>query len=124
MSWTINWNGVELSRADFGAEDDLRDWIAFTIAFSLNAHCSDKAAALELLRYEADKIVAKVTKLAGPCELNLAQATELVKCFGGDKESVVVVQRCKSGHSGPGVYAHLEDYPDEGSHFLGALDVD
>jgi hypothetical protein len=51
-------NGVALSRADFG--DSFEDWVAFTIAFCGATHCRDKAAQLELLRFNAASIIAKV----------------------------------------------------------------
>lgn len=55
MRLMMNYHGVELCRDDFG--DDLRDVIAFTLAFVANTHCRDKAAALELLYHEADRII-------------------------------------------------------------------
>lgn len=49
----------------------------------------------------------------------LEQAENLVEAFGGDKETVVCVTFAEDGHSGKGLYAHYEDYPEEGSTFLG-----
>lgn len=49
----------------------------------------------------------------------LEQAEELIETFGGDKETIVCVTFAKEGHSGEGLYAHYDDYPEEGSVFLG-----
>lgn len=49
----------------------------------------------------------------------LEQAEKLVETFGGDKETIVCVTCTKEGHSGEGLYAYYEDYPEEGSTFLG-----
>ena len=60
------YNGVELTRDDFG--DGLRDYIAFQIAFTASITCLDKTAALELLHVAADSILRKVraAKKGGP----------------------------------------------------------
>lgn len=55
---TFNYHGVELSASDFPR--DLKGWIAFSIAMAFNTRCRDKEAALELLMYEADKIIDQV----------------------------------------------------------------
>lgn len=55
-------------------------------------------------------------------EFTLKQAQALVEAFGGDEESIMTVTEVKDGqksHSGPGLYAHCTDYPEEGSIFLG-----
>lgn len=49
---------VELTREDFG--NDIRDWIAFQIAYTAATRCFDKAAALQLLRATSDGITAQV----------------------------------------------------------------
>jgi len=49
----------------------------------------------------------------------LAQAQALVDAFGGENEVLTVTQGTHGSHSGPGLYAHDEEYPDEGAHFLG-----
>lgn len=46
--------------------------------------------------------------------LNLTQAREVVAFFGGD-DSEVVVRHCEAGHSGPGIYVHIDGHEDEGS---------
>jgi hypothetical protein len=54
---------------------------------------------------------------------NLGQVALLLEQFGGDHETIVVVaQGDHTSHSGPGLYAALEDYPDEGSVFLGDIE--
>ena len=49
--------------------------------------------------------------------LNLHQAQTLLEMFDGE-DSLVTVEESATGHSGPGIYAHFEEYPDEGSVFL------
>lgn len=46
--------------------------------------------------------------------LNLTQAREVVAFFGGD-DSEVVVRHCEAGHSGPGIYVHIDGHEEEGS---------
>jgi len=55
---TFDYHGVEISPSDF--PKNLRGWVAFSIAFAHNTRCRDKDAALELLMYEADKIIEQV----------------------------------------------------------------
>jgi len=55
-------------------------------------------------------------------DFTLKQAQALVEAFGGDEESNMTVVEVKDGqasHSGPGLYVHCTDYPEEGSTFLG-----
>lgn len=49
--------------------------------------------------------------------VNRQQAEQLLQMFGGEDASVVV-EHVDDGHSGPGLYAWFEDYPDEGGMFL------
>ena len=49
--------------------------------------------------------------------LNLHQAQTIVEFFGGE-DSIVTVSQSEDGHSGPGLYAHSTEYPDDGSIFL------
>lgn len=49
--------------------------------------------------------------------LNLHQAQTLLEMFDGE-DSLITIQESDTGHSGPGIYAHFEEYPDEGSTFL------
>lgn len=63
MSITFEWNGFDFGRADFG--NDLRDWIAFSLALLASTGCRDKEAALQLLYHEADSIIAKVSDQEG-----------------------------------------------------------
>lgn len=52
-------------------------------------------------------------------EINLAQAKELVECFGGDEDLVLnVFKGDEKFHSGPGLYAN-DEYPEHGYFFLG-----
>ena len=55
MNMEFQFGGVYLNREDF--DNSLRDYIAFSIAFAANTQCRDKDAALELLRYEAARII-------------------------------------------------------------------
>lgn len=50
--------------------------------------------------------------------LNLTQARQLVEFFGGCEQTIVAVDDVKDGHSGTGLYAWCEDYPEEGSVLL------
>lgn len=52
-------------------------------------------------------------------EFTRAQAVALVEAFGGDEETVFTVTNATDGHSGPGLYASISDYSEEGSTFLG-----
>lgn len=52
--------GFEMTRADFGAE--IRDHIAFTLAFTMNTGCGNKAALLSLLYSAADEIIEVTNK--------------------------------------------------------------
>lgn len=54
--------GHELTREDFG--HDVFEWVAYRIAMTGATHCGDKAALLELLRYQARTIVEKVSTIA------------------------------------------------------------
>ena len=50
--------------------------------------------------------------------LNLHQAKELVSLFGDCDDTLVTIQECSEGHSGPGIYAYFDEYPEEGSAIL------
>ena len=54
----FDYHGIPLSASDFSR--DLKGWVAFSILFAANTHCRDKEAALELLNYEAEKIIEQV----------------------------------------------------------------
>lgn len=54
----MNYNGIQLERADFG--NDLRDKIAFDVAFYGGVTCSTKKAALEMLYHAADQIIEQI----------------------------------------------------------------
>ncbi|PCE30323.1 hypothetical protein BZL54_21775 [Burkholderia ubonensis subsp. mesacidophila] len=49
--------------------------------------------------------------------LNLAQARQLLE-FYGDLEGNVVLSLSAAGHRGPGVYAWIDDHPEDGASFL------
>jgi hypothetical protein len=50
-------------------------------------------------------------------DFTLHQARQLADLWGGDEEpgTLITVAHCESGHSGPGLYAWFEEYPEEGS---------
>ena len=50
-------NGSGISAADFPR--NLQGWVAFSMAFAMNTRCRDKAAFVELLLRDAEKIVAQ-----------------------------------------------------------------
>lgn len=50
--------------------------------------------------------------------LNLHQAKELVSLFGDCDDTLVTIQECSEGHSGPCIYAYFDEYPEEGSCHL------
>lgn len=56
------------------------------------------------------------------CIFNLSEAEDLVRFFGGD-DAEITVGFSQEGHSGPGLYAHFADYPDEGAIKLGMEDA-
>jgi hypothetical protein len=58
----FQYGGHFFNREDFGRT--LRDWVAFSIAFASGVACRDKQAALDLLRHEADSILAALRKIA------------------------------------------------------------
>ncbi|WP_175958008.1 hypothetical protein [Burkholderia sp. BCC0405] len=49
--------------------------------------------------------------------LNLAQTRQLLECYGG-LEGTIVLTLSSAGHGGAGVYAWIEDHPEEGASFL------
>lgn len=49
--------------------------------------------------------------------LNLNQAKMLLEMFGGE-DCEIALQVSAVGHSGPGIYAHYADYPEDGSELL------
>lgn len=53
-------------------------------------------------------------------QFGLKQAQDLLEMFGGEEATIVV--EYGDGHSGPGLYAYHEEYPEEGSVFLGDRD--
>lgn len=55
--------------------------------------------------------------------IRLKQAEMLLECFGGE-DATFIVQHCEEGHSGPGLYAWVEDCPEDGSTFLGDPEKD
>ncbi|VWC42121.1 hypothetical protein BLA23254_07053 [Burkholderia lata] len=57
------------------------------------------------------------SKLGRSIPLNLAQARQLLECYGG-LEGTIVLSLSSAGHSGAGVYAWIEDHPEEGASFL------
>lgn len=54
----FDYHGIRLSAADF--DRDLKGWVAFRIAMAFNTHCRDKSTALELLNYDAGRIIEQV----------------------------------------------------------------
>lgn len=52
-----------------------------------------------------------------PIDFTLHQAHQLADMWGGDEEpdTLITVAHCEQGHSGPGLYAWFEEYPEEGS---------
>lgn len=59
----------------------------------------------------------------GPLALTCGQIAQLALFAGEDREpledqAVLIVEHLKSGHSGPGLYAHYEELPEEGYLFL------
>ena len=54
-------------------------------------------------------------------ELNKQQAEAVVSMLSSEGETITIVNcgEDKPGHSGPGLYAFMTDYPDEGAIFLG-----
>lgn len=62
----VDYHGIDLSVSDF--PNDLRGWVAYSIAFAANTHCGNKSAALKLLLMEADDIIAQVKTGKAPSQ--------------------------------------------------------
>lgn len=62
-----------------------------------------------------------MSKSKARIDINYNQAQELVRFFGGDS-GVVAITDEDNGHSGPGLYLHFSEYPDEGSHYIGDIE--
>ena len=54
--------------------------------------------------------------------IDMKQTAELLDLFGGEATEFTVMQ-C-NGHSGPGLYAYVTEYPEDGASFLGKTDSD
>lgn len=54
--------------------------------------------------------------------IDMKQAAELLDLFGGEPTEFTVMQ-C-NGHRGPGLYAYVTEYPEDGASFLGKTDSD
>lgn len=52
-------------------------------------------------------------------EITLKEAEALVEMFGGDPETVIVIEHLEDGHSGEGLYAYCDGYQDEGYVYIG-----
>lgn len=68
-------------------------------------------------RLETELDVRTAEAQSNAIELNLSQARQLVEFFGGDDAQVTVADwsRSTKAHDGPGIYAYIADYPEEGS---------
>ena len=77
---TFDCHGV-ISASDFPR--DLRGWVALSIVFAHNTHCKDRDAALELLLYEADRIIEQVRNAGGDATGAAVAGTCHDDCFGG-----------------------------------------
>ena len=58
-----------------------------------------------------------VSPAGSTVRVNLSQAQQLVDFFGGEEGDAVLCQSDR-GHSGPGLYAWIEDHPEEGASVL------
>lgn len=56
-------------------------------------------------------------KNSSTMRIDLSAAQELLKFFGGEQAEIVISRT--TGHSGKGLYAWDDEYPEEGSAFLG-----
>lgn len=54
-------------------------------------------------------------------DINYEQARELLSLFPDDRRELcyTLCEGDETFHSGPGLYAYVSDYPDEGCFFLG-----
>ena len=52
----------------------------------------------------------------------MKQTAELLDLFGGEPTEFTVMQ-C-NGHSGPGLYAYVTEYPEDGASYLGKTDCE
>ena len=62
--FSFDFNGVGLSASDFPRT--LQGWVAYSIAFAGSTMCANKEKALELLMYEAERIIEQVESGAAP----------------------------------------------------------
>lgn len=81
-----------------------------------------------ILRSQLDAAEARCEALEAmppppPLRITFAEATILMEMFGGDTdpETTLSVDWCKDGHSGQGLYAWFDEYPEEGSTFLSPI---
>lgn len=63
-----------------------------------------------------------MSKQTNTIVIDFKQAKELLDVFGGEPGSVTLMDG--DGHSGPGLYAHITDYAEEGAFFLGQADAE
>ena len=56
-------------------------------------------------------------------KISFDQAKILVEEFGGDEDAIMELTESDHGHSGPGLYVHCADYPEEGATFLGSISI-
>ncbi|CAN5649135.1 hypothetical protein BH10PSE18_BH10PSE18_14970 [soil metagenome] len=71
-----------------------------------------------VLIYASDLRDLLASKAAAPAiVLDFKMASELLEMFGGEPGTITLMHG--DGHSGKGLYAHYEEYPEEGAEFLG-----
>lgn len=76
-----------------------------------------------LEKYNQAALQTAQTTVRHAVELDFKQASELLELFGGEPTAYTVSYET-GGHSGPGIYAHVTEYPEEGSSYLGETEIE
>ncbi|MBD8627692.1 hypothetical protein IFT64_12170 [Oxalobacteraceae sp. CFBP 8753] len=100
---------------------------AYFLAHEVEARCASAAPVTGQAGLVAAPLPAGPVRIADipSIEITLRQAKELVATFGGHDAEISIFKRPAAwADMDDGLYAFFSDYPDEGSMYLGATDVD
>jgi len=102
----------------FIASGDASELIDACMALSTHAHHEKGAAAQAVALLATGGQAQAVERIA----IDMKQTAELLDLFGGEPTEFTVMQ-C-NGHSGPGLYAYVTEYPEDGASYLGKTDCE
>lgn len=102
----------------FIASGDASELIDACMALSTHAHHEKGAAAQAVALLATGGQAQAVERIA----IDMKQTAELLDLFGGEPTEFTVMQ-C-NGPSGPGLYAYVTEYPEDGASYLGKTDCD